>query len=160
VTPPPTANNGIFPKTGLISCSVFVTTSMIFPSAPPYLAGNVKSSLTWRRKIWRVTSSGRPSPRNGCSTSIRRERSSMRPKTGSQSRFSRRWNGLPPCVRTSRTGESRWCVITDTTAMAAACPETREELAGIYGIGTAKLEKYGATLLDLIRQYVRSHQTE
>jgi hypothetical protein len=38
------------------------------------------------------------------------------PGTGSPARFSPRWNGLPRCVPTSRTGASRWCVTTDTTA--------------------------------------------
>ena len=47
---------------------------------------------------------------------IRKGRSFMLPKMASQPRFSRRWNGWPPCVRTSRIVESRWCDITDTTA--------------------------------------------
>ena len=45
-----------------------------------------------------------------------RGRSFIHPRTARQPRSSRRWNGWPPCVRTSRTGENRWCVITDTTA--------------------------------------------
>ena len=41
---------------------------------------------------------------------IRREKSSIRPTMGSQSRFPRLWNGSP-CVRTFRTGVGRWCGI-------------------------------------------------
>lgn len=37
-------------------------------------------------------------------------------------------------------------------ALAAAAPKTPTELAGIHGIGPKKLEQYGATLLDLVRQ--------
>jgi ATP-dependent DNA helicase RecQ len=37
--------------------------------------------------------------------------------------------------------------------MAASFPMTREELAEVYGIGAAKLEKYGETFLEIIRQY-------
>ena len=37
--------------------------------------------------------------------------------------------------------------------MAASFPKTREELAEVYGIGAAKLEKYGETFLEIIRQY-------
>ena len=37
--------------------------------------------------------------------------------------------------------------------MAASLPRTREELAEVYGIGAAKLEKYGDTFLEIIRQY-------
>ena len=60
----------------------------------------------------------------GGSAWIRRGRSSILPKTGSQPRFSRRWNGLPPCVRTSRTGESRWCGTKDYVTL----PETSVQL--------------------------------
>ena len=37
--------------------------------------------------------------------------------------------------------------------MAASLPRTREELAEVYGIGAAKLDKYGDTFLEIIRQY-------
>jgi len=54
-------------------------------------------------------------PRNE-STWIRRQRWSIRRRTARIKRYSPHWNGLPRCVPTSRTGESRWCVITDSTA--------------------------------------------
>ena len=45
----------------------------------------------------------------------------MRLKTGSPSRFSRLWNGSPPCVRTypegHKTGVSRWCGTMAITVM-------------------------------------------
>ncbi|MEN6321657.1 MAG: DNA helicase RecQ [Syntrophaceae bacterium] len=41
--------------------------------------------------------------------------------------------------------------------IAACMPKTREELAGIYGIGAAKLEKYGDILLLVIKRYVTTH---
>ena len=37
-------------------------------------------------------------------------------------------------------------------ALAAAAPKTEAELAGIHGIGPKKLARYGAVLLDLVRQ--------
>jgi ATP-dependent DNA helicase RecQ len=37
-------------------------------------------------------------------------------------------------------------------AIAAARPQTVEALAGISGIGARKLERYGAMLLELLRQ--------
>ncbi|MHB9098927.1 MAG: RecQ family ATP-dependent DNA helicase, partial [Syntrophales bacterium] len=37
--------------------------------------------------------------------------------------------------------------------MAASFPLTRESLAEVYGIGAAKLEKYGETFLEIIRQH-------
>ncbi|MCX5843518.1 MAG: HRDC domain-containing protein, partial [Deltaproteobacteria bacterium] len=43
--------------------------------------------------------------------------------------------------------------------MAACFPQTRESLSMIYGIGTAKIEKYGNIFLEIIRQYFATHQT-
>jgi ATP-dependent DNA helicase RecQ len=43
--------------------------------------------------------------------------------------------------------------------MASRLPQTREELSQIYGIGAAKLEKYGGIFLELIRQHCRTPQT-
>jgi ATP-dependent DNA helicase RecQ len=37
--------------------------------------------------------------------------------------------------------------------MAVYFPQTRESLAAIYGIGAAKMEKYGPVFLEIIRQY-------
>ena len=37
--------------------------------------------------------------------------------------------------------------------MAARMPKTRDELAGIYGIGAVKLRKYGDVFLRIIKQY-------
>lgn len=42
---------------------------------------------------------------------------SIWPRTARRQRYSLRWNDGPPCARISRTGTSRWYVITDTTAM-------------------------------------------
>ncbi|MDO9559955.1 MAG: DNA helicase RecQ [Syntrophales bacterium] len=42
--------------------------------------------------------------------------------------------------------------------MAARMPGTRNELAGIYGIGAAKLEKYSDIFLEIINQYRHSHK--
>lgn len=41
--------------------------------------------------------------------------------------------------------------------MAARMPKTHDELAGVYGIGAAKLEKYGDIFLGIINQYGRDH---
>ena len=41
-------------------------------------------------------------------TSTRRGRSFIHRRTARQPKTSRRWNGWPRCVRTSRTGVSRW----------------------------------------------------
>ena len=43
--------------------------------------------------------------------------------------------------------------------MAARFPQTLESLSMIYGIGTAKIEKYGNIFLEIIRQYFATHQT-
>jgi hypothetical protein len=37
-------------------------------------------------------------------------------KDGKKTKIFPAWNGWPPCARIFRTGESGWCVITDTTA--------------------------------------------
>ncbi|MBN1828979.1 MAG: DNA helicase RecQ [Deltaproteobacteria bacterium] len=37
--------------------------------------------------------------------------------------------------------------------MAFYCPRTRESLSALYGIGAAKLEKYGETFLEIIREH-------
>jgi len=42
--------------------------------------------------------------------------------------------------------------------MATHFPQTRESLSMIYGIGTAKIEKYGNIFLGIIRQYRKIHQ--
>lgn len=42
--------------------------------------------------------------------------------------------------------------------MAARFPQTRESLSMIYGIGTAKLGKYGDVFLRIIRHYSETHQ--
>jgi ATP-dependent DNA helicase RecQ len=42
--------------------------------------------------------------------------------------------------------------------MAARMPKTHEELAGIYGIGAAKLVKYGDVILRIIRHYSETYQ--
>jgi len=44
--------------------------------------------------------------------------------------------------------------------MAACMPKTRVELAGIYGIGAAKLEKYGHIFLEVINQYITTHHVQ
>jgi ATP-dependent DNA helicase RecQ len=41
--------------------------------------------------------------------------------------------------------------------MATRMPGTRDELAGIYGIGAAKLEKYGDIFLAILNQHRHSH---
>jgi len=41
--------------------------------------------------------------------------------------------------------------------MAARFPQTRESLSMIYGIGTAKLGKYGDVFLRIIRHYSETH---
>ena len=41
--------------------------------------------------------------------------------------------------------------------MATRFPQTRESLSMIYGIGTAKIEKYGNIFLGIIRQYRKIH---
>jgi len=41
--------------------------------------------------------------------------------------------------------------------MALFFPQTRESLAAIYGIGAAKMEKYGHVFLEIIRQYRGTH---
>jgi len=43
--------------------------------------------------------------------------------------------------------------------MASRLPQTREELSQVYGVGAAKLEKYGDIFLELIRQHCRTRQT-
>jgi ATP-dependent DNA helicase RecQ len=43
--------------------------------------------------------------------------------------------------------------------MAFRLPQTREDLSQVYGVGTAKLEKYGDIFLELIRQHCRIRQT-
>ncbi|MBU3931517.1 MAG: DNA helicase RecQ [Pseudomonadota bacterium] len=43
--------------------------------------------------------------------------------------------------------------------MASRLPQTREELSANYGVGAAKLEKYGDIFLELIRRYCRARQT-
>ena len=43
--------------------------------------------------------------------------------------------------------------------MAFRLPKTREDLSQVYGVGTAKLEKYGDIFLELIRQYCRIRQS-
>jgi ATP-dependent DNA helicase RecQ len=42
--------------------------------------------------------------------------------------------------------------------MAAHFPQTRESLSMIYGIGTAKIEKYGNIFMGIIRQYQKIYQ--
>ncbi|MGE5856296.1 MAG: HRDC domain-containing protein, partial [Syntrophaceae bacterium] len=42
--------------------------------------------------------------------------------------------------------------------MAAHLPQTKDGLSRIYGIGAAKLEKYGEVVLDIIRQHCRVHR--
>jgi ATP-dependent DNA helicase RecQ len=41
--------------------------------------------------------------------------------------------------------------------LASRIPKTQNELADIYGIGAAKLEKYGDIFLEVIKQYVTTH---
>jgi ATP-dependent DNA helicase RecQ len=41
--------------------------------------------------------------------------------------------------------------------MITRMPGTRDELAGIYGIGAAKLEKYGDIFMEIIRNYYETH---
>lgn len=41
--------------------------------------------------------------------------------------------------------------------MATCLPGTRNELAGVYGIGAAKLEKYGDIFLEIVNQYRHSY---
>src|SRR3972149_4443182 len=41
--------------------------------------------------------------------------------------------------------------------MSVFFPQTRESLATIYGIGAAKMEKYGHIFLEIIRQYREIH---
>jgi integrase len=72
-------------------------------AATAYLPAMIR---LWR--IWRGTSFGRHSLRNGCSTWIRRGLSSIRPWTERQTRSSPQWNGWRLCARTSRIGASRW----------------------------------------------------
>jgi ATP-dependent DNA helicase RecQ len=43
--------------------------------------------------------------------------------------------------------------------MASRLPQTREELSQVYGVGAAKLEKYGGIFLELIREHCRARQT-
>ncbi|MBU4372655.1 MAG: ATP-dependent DNA helicase [Syntrophaceae bacterium] len=43
--------------------------------------------------------------------------------------------------------------------MASRLPQTREELSQVYGVGAAKLEKYGGIFLELIREHCRTRQT-
>jgi ATP-dependent DNA helicase RecQ len=42
--------------------------------------------------------------------------------------------------------------------MATHFPQTKDSLSRIHGIGTAKLEKYGDVVLDIIRRYCRIHK--
>ncbi|MGE5789255.1 MAG: DNA helicase RecQ [Syntrophaceae bacterium] len=42
--------------------------------------------------------------------------------------------------------------------MATHLPQTKDDLSRIYGIGAAKLEKYGDVVLDIIRQHCRVHR--
>ncbi len=42
--------------------------------------------------------------------------------------------------------------------MATHLPQTKDGLSRIYGIGAAKLEKYGDVVLDIIGQYCRAHK--
>lgn len=88
----------------------------------PETASHPGTKRPW--KTWPATSSGHPSPRNGCGIWIRRRRLSIIPRpaqdtdpgTAKRQRYFPPWNGWRPCVPTSRTKASRWCVITDTTA--------------------------------------------
>jgi ATP-dependent DNA helicase RecQ len=42
--------------------------------------------------------------------------------------------------------------------MATHLPQSKDSLSRIHGIGTAKLEKYGDVVLDIIRQHCRTHK--
>jgi ATP-dependent DNA helicase RecQ len=42
--------------------------------------------------------------------------------------------------------------------MATHLPQAKDSLSQIHGIGAAKLEKYGDVVLDIIRQYCRTHK--
>ncbi len=68
---------------------------------------------------WHGISSGHPFPRNGCSISPKKGRSSIRQKTEKIGRPSTRRSGSRPCARMSRIQESRWFGTMGGTATSA-----------------------------------------
>ena len=63
----------------------------------------------WR--IWPAISSGHHSPKKECSTWIRRERSSIRPKTTGQARSTLPWSGWPHVLVHSERGRANGQVL-------------------------------------------------
>lgn len=55
-----------------------------------------------------------------------------------------------------------YVIFPDTTLMEMAFyfPQNEESLGGIYGVGSAKLKKYGKDFLDVIKEYCEKHDIE